>query len=131
MAMMAAETLGLPIARVRATVADTSSIGFSDLTGGSRVTFATGMAVVQAAQKVVADLKRRAAVLWDCPADKVEWIDGTAICTDPSTDHKPLSLKDIAGKSAKTGGPLSAAAAITAQGAGPGFAVHLVDFELR
>ncbi len=130
LAMMAAETLGLPIARVRATIADTSAIGFSDLTGGSRVTFATGMAVVQAAQKIVADLKRRAALLWDCPADKVEWTGGAAFCTDPGHDHKPLSLKDIAAKSAKTGGPISASAAINAQGAGPGFAVHLVDIEL-
>ena len=53
MAMMAAEVLGIPVEQVRPIVADTSSIGFSFLTGGSRVTFATGMAATQAAEKVV------------------------------------------------------------------------------
>ena len=130
LAMMAAETLGLPIERVRAVIADTTAIGYSALTGGSRVTFATGMAVVQAAEKVVTDLKRRAALLWDCPVDQVEWTDGTAHCSDASKDAKPMSLKQIAGRSAKTGGPIGAEVSLNAQGAGPGFAVHLCDIEL-
>ncbi len=53
MAMMAAEVLGIPYEHVRPVVADTSSTGYCFLTGGSRVTFATGMAVTQAAEKVV------------------------------------------------------------------------------
>jgi CO/xanthine dehydrogenase Mo-binding subunit len=130
MAMMAAETLGLPIERVRAIVADTTAIGFSAVTGGSRVTFATGMAVVKAAEKVVADLKRRAALVWDCPPEQVEWRDGAAHCSDPAKDVRPLSLKDIAARSAKTGGPIGAEVSLNAQGAGPGFAVHLCDVEL-
>ena len=51
MAMMAAEVLGIEYEKVRPVVADTASIGFTHVTGGSRVTFATGMATVQAAQK--------------------------------------------------------------------------------
>src|SRR5947209_9917199 len=58
--MMAAEVLGIPVEKVRPIVGDTSSIGFSFLTGGSRVTFATGMAATQAAEKVVDELKKRA-----------------------------------------------------------------------
>src|SRR5204863_369283 len=61
MAMMAAEALGIPYDKVRPVIADTSSIGFSFLTGGSRVTFATGMAVTQAAERVVVEPKKRAA----------------------------------------------------------------------
>ena len=53
MAMMAAETLGVPVERVKPIVADTASIGFTHVTGGSRVTFATGMATVQATEKVI------------------------------------------------------------------------------
>lgn len=130
MAMMAAETLGLPIERVRAVVADTTAIGFSGLTGGSRVTFATGMAVVQAAQKVVEDLKRRAAATWDCSLENVEWRDGQAHCTDPDKPQQPLGLKALAARSARTGGPIGAEVSINAQGAGPGFAVHLCDVAL-
>jgi CO/xanthine dehydrogenase Mo-binding subunit len=130
MAMMAAETLGLPIERVRCTVADTTSIGYSGSTGGSRVTFATGMAVVEAAQKVVTDLKRRAAQTWECDVAMVEWRDGVATCTDPAKVVKPLSMKAIAGKSAKTGGPIAAEVSLNAQGAAAGFGVHVCDLEI-
>src|SRR5207253_2387475 len=62
MAMMVAEVLGVPFESVRPVVGDTTSIGFSASTGGSRVTFAGGMAVTQATQKVVEELKKRAAI---------------------------------------------------------------------
>ena len=45
MCLMAAETLGVEYDKVRAQVADTESTGFCNVTGGSRTTFATGMAV--------------------------------------------------------------------------------------
>ncbi|HXU99611.1 MAG TPA: xanthine dehydrogenase family protein molybdopterin-binding subunit [Caulobacteraceae bacterium] len=131
MAMMAAETLGLPVEKVRPIVADTASIGFSMLTGGSRTTFATGMAVTQAAQKIVADLKRRAAQLWTVSEDMVEWADGAAQCLDPAkADAAPLSLAAIAAQSARTGGPITAEVSLNAQGAGPGFAAHICDVEV-
>ncbi|MGA0601404.1 xanthine dehydrogenase family protein molybdopterin-binding subunit [Caulobacter sp. KR2-114] len=130
MAMMAAETLGIPVERVRPIVADTASIGFSMLTGGSRTTFATGMAVVQSAEKVIADLKRRAALIWDVAAEHVVWREGEAHCLAPGKDEKPLSLAAIAAQSARTGGPISGQTSLNAQGAGPGFAVHLCDVEV-
>ncbi|QUD86221.1 xanthine dehydrogenase family protein molybdopterin-binding subunit [Phenylobacterium montanum] len=130
MAMMAAEVLGLPVEKVRPIVADTASIGFSMLTGGSRTTFATGMAVTQAAEKIVADLKRRAGLLWDVPVDQIAWEGGAAHCLDPRKDVKPLTLAALAAQSGKTGGPISAEVAINAQGAGPGFGVHICDVEI-
>src|SRR5262249_22478663 len=80
-AMMAAEILGLPWEKVRPFVADTASIGFSALTGGSSTTFRVGAAVAQAASKLVAQLKARAALVWGIEPDRVEWRDGRAICT--------------------------------------------------
>ena len=131
MGMMAAEVLGLPVEKVRPIVGDTSSVGYSMLTGGSRTTFATGMAVVQAAEKVVEDLKRRAALTWEVPVEKVTWENGSAVCLDAAKpDAKPLSLADIAGHSGRTGGPISAEVSLNAQGAGPGFGVHLCDVEI-
>lgn len=130
MAMMAAETLGIPVDRVRPIVADTASIGFSMLTGGSRTTFATGMAVVRAAEKVIADLKGRAAKLWDVPVEQVEWRAGEAVCLDPKADKKSMPLAALAAHSGRTGGPISAEVSLNAQGAGPGFGVHLCDVEV-
>jgi CO/xanthine dehydrogenase Mo-binding subunit len=131
MAMMAAEVLGLPVEKVRPIVADTASIGYSMLTGGSRTTFATGMAVVQAAEKLVEDMKRRAASLWDVPLDTVTWANGSAVCNDPSKEGlRPMPLAAIAAQTARTGGPLSAEVTLNAQGAGPGFAAHICDVEI-
>src|SRR2546421_5901047 len=107
--MMAAEVLGIPVEKVRPIVGDTSSIGFSFLTGGSRVTFATGMAATQAAEKVVEELKKRAAMIWDIPADAGEWKDGKAYPAGPNAgSFEPLPLAEIALKSGRTGGTSSA-----------------------
>ena len=131
MAMMAAEVLGVPYDRVRPVVGDTASIGFTFLTGGSRVTFATGMAVTQAAEKVVEQLKSRAAAIWDISPEAVEWRDGKAFPAGANAgSFEPLSLADIAIKSGRTGGPISAEVSINAQGAGPGFATHICDVEV-
>jgi CO/xanthine dehydrogenase Mo-binding subunit len=129
--MMVAEVLGVKAEQVRTIVADTASLGFTHLTGGSRVTFATGMAATQAAQKVVEQLKGRAAQIWDIPAEAVEWKDGQAFPAGSNAGaFDPLSIADIALKSGRTGGPISAEVSINAQGAGPGYATHICDVEV-
>ena len=131
MAIMAAEVLGIDIEKVRPVVADTGSIGYSFLTGGSRVTFATGMAVVEAARSVVEQLRGRAAKIWDISVDAVEWEDGFAKPAGRQAgDFEPLSLADIAGMTAKTGGPINGHVSLNARGAGPGFGTHICDVEV-
>ncbi len=128
MGMMVAEVLGLKADKVRTIVADTGSIGFTFLTGGSRVTFATGMAVTQAAEKVVEELKKRAAMIWEIPADAVEWKDGQAVPAGSNAGaFEPLDLAAIALKAGRTGGPINAEVSVNAQGAGAGFGAHLCD----
>jgi len=131
MALMAAETLGVPYESVRSTVSDTASIGYTHVTGGSRVTFATGMAVVQACEKIVDDMRARAAMIWDVPLEAVTWQDGAAHLTDAALgDKAPLSLKDIAAKRAVTGGPIVAEVALNAGGQAPGFSTQFCDVEV-
>ncbi len=128
MGMMAAEVLGIPVSKVKAIVADTASIGFTFLTGGSRVTFATGMAVTQASEKVVDQLKARAAATWDIPVDAVEWKDGKAYPAGTNAGaFEPLDLAAIALKQGRTGGPINAEVSVNAQGAGAGFGAHICD----
>ena len=92
MAIMAAETLGIDYDRVRPIVADTASIGFTGVTGGSRVTLATGLAVITAANKLIEDLRRRAALIWDVDVDGVVWEDGHAKPASSNVgDFEPLS----------------------------------------
>ncbi|MFS8542322.1 MAG: xanthine dehydrogenase family protein molybdopterin-binding subunit [Limnochordales bacterium] len=63
LAMIVAEELGLDPHDVRPTIADTDTVGHNDVTGGSRVTYATGTACWRAAQDAIAQLKPRAAQL--------------------------------------------------------------------
>ena len=129
MAIMTAEVLGIDVSRVKPLVADTESVPYSDLTGGSRVTFATGKAVIEAAQDVVKQLRQRAAKVWEIDPDQVEWKDGMAVAIE-TDKYKPLSIADIAKVAGKTGGPISGKANINAQGAGPGFGTHICDVEV-
>jgi CO/xanthine dehydrogenase Mo-binding subunit len=131
MALMAAETLGVEYNQVRAIVADTGSIGYTHVTGGSRVTFATGMAVVDATKAVIKDLCKRAAMIWDVDPEGVVWEDGFARPAGANVGNfKPLSLAEIAGKAAATGGPITASAGVNAGAQAPGFAAHFVDVEV-
>jgi len=131
MCIMAAEVLGIDIGQVRAVVADTGSVGFNHTTAGSRVTFAVGMMVVQAAQDVVEQLRARAARLWEIDIDAVEWVDGEARPAGPNAgEFKPLTLADLAAKAAATGGPINARKSANVQAPGPGFATHLCDVEV-
>ena len=129
MALMAAEVLGIDVARIKPQVADTESVPYSMLTGGSRVTFATGKAVIEAAEDAVKDMKTRAAKIWDVDLDQIEWENGSAICIE-TDKHKPLSIVDIAKMADKTGGAISGKANINAQGAGPAFSTQICDVEV-
>ncbi len=131
MALMAAETLGVPYEKVRSIVADTASIGYTHVTGGSRVTFATGIAVVEACQKIITSLRHRAALMWDIDVEHVIWEDGHARALDGSAgDFEPLSLKAIAAQRGLTGGPIATEAAVNASGHAPGFSTQFCDVEV-
>jgi CO/xanthine dehydrogenase Mo-binding subunit len=129
-AMMVAEELGIPVERVRPSVADTDSVGYTDLTGGSRVCYATGMAVIKAAQDVRDELRARAAKIWDIPVDEVGWQAGSAVGLNGAGDRKPLSVQDLAAQMSQTGGPIIGRASIYAAAAGPGFGAHICDLEV-
>ena len=126
LALMCAEELEVDPSRIRPLIADTETVGYNDTTGGSRVTFATGMAVIEATRDVVAQLRERAAKLWDCPVAQVAWADGAARRQN-GNGAEALSLAELARQALRTGGPISGRAALTARGVGPGFATHLVD----
>ena len=132
MAIMAAEVLGMELSKVKPLIGDTGQIAYSFLTGGSRVTFATGMAVCDAAKDVVRQLRTRAAKMWKVTAEDVEWRDGSAFCTkvEEGKDRAPLTLAAIAHAAARTGGPISGNVSINAAGAGPGFGTHICDVEV-
>ncbi|HWE17113.1 MAG TPA: xanthine dehydrogenase family protein molybdopterin-binding subunit, partial [Hyphomicrobiaceae bacterium] len=131
MAMMVAEEFGVAADKVRPIVADTSSLGFNFITAGSRGTFAGGMACVAAARQAIEKLRQRVAQIREVPLADVVWKDGRAQPAEGSArSFAPMSLAEIAGVAGKTGGSIAGHAEINAQGAGPGFGVHIVDVEV-
>jgi CO/xanthine dehydrogenase Mo-binding subunit len=130
LAIMAAEEFAIDVSRIEPQIADTNSVGFNDVTGGSRVTFATGMAVIEASRDAVRQLRERAAAIWGIEVDDVEWADGEARAANGHSDLEPMSLGDIALKAARTGGPISGNASLTARGVGMAFGVHICDVEV-
>ncbi len=127
LAMMAAEELGIDVSQVRAVVGDTETASYNDVSGGSRVTFATGMAVIDAARDVVEQLRQRAASIWEAELDSVTWDDGRAVAAE---SDKVLSIGELAAGAARTGGPIVGRASLNARGAGPAFVTHLCDVEV-
>ena len=91
---------------------------------------ATGIAVVDGCNKVIEDLKARAAKTWNVSVDDVVWQDGHAMYAKSDGKFEPLSLKAIAAKRATTGGPIVTEVSVNAGGVGPGFATILCDVEV-
>ena len=131
MAMMAAEELNLPLDKVKAVIGDTAALGFNFVTGGSRATFASGMATVNAARAAKAEMCRRAAKIWDIAEEAVEWADGgVKPAGENAGKFEPMTLKELAALAPKTGGPIVGVSQINAQGAAPSFGTHIVDLEV-
>jgi CO/xanthine dehydrogenase Mo-binding subunit len=129
-ALMVSEELGVPVERVRPTVADTDSIGYNDLTGGSRVCHTTGMAVIMAAQDVREQLRARAAKIWDVDLECVAWEHGRAVPLNGAARYEPLTLDELARKMSATGGPIVGRGAVSAPMAGPGFGACICDLQV-
>jgi CO/xanthine dehydrogenase Mo-binding subunit len=131
LSLVAAEELGIPYAQVQTVVADTGSLGYNDMTDGSRGTFSSSMATISAARNAIQVMRERAAKMWDIPVDDVVWQDGQARAKGEKHGNlAPLSIKDLAAAAAKTGGPIAGHSEIVADGAGVSFATHICDVEV-
>ena len=127
-AMQAAEVLGIPAEDVHPSVGDTDSIGYTFVTGGSRVAFATGWAAYEAAQGIKTKMIERAATIWEASVDDIDYSDGSI--THKSDPELQTSFKDLATKLNDTGGGISATASVNPKGVGPAFASMIVDVEV-
>ena len=128
MAMIVAETLGLKAEEINPSVPDTNSIGYTDGTGGSRVTYATGHACYLAAEDIKQEMCRRAARQLEVDEGEVDFDDGDFVCKTDS--GKRLTFKEVAARQGGTGGPITGKGTISAGSPGNAFATHVVDVEI-
>ena len=124
-AMQAAEVLGIPIEDFHPSIPDTDSIGFTGVTGGSRTTYATGLAAYNAAHKLVDELKGRLADLWETEAKNIKFNEGTFTANGDS-----IGIQELAGKLDPTGGSATATASVNLAEAGNAYGVHICDLEV-
>jgi xanthine dehydrogenase molybdenum-binding subunit len=127
-AMQLAEALGLKAEDVRPVVADTDMVGYTDVTGGSRVTFATGYAAYEAAQDIKRQMIERAAQIWKVkPKDVIYEAGNLRSKKDPA---KQFTFKELAGQLHATGGTIVGRASVDPPNPGGAFATHIVDVEV-
>ncbi len=127
-AQQTAEVLGIAYEDIKPTVVDTDSIGYTFITGGSRTSFATGWAAIEAGEDVKAQMIARAARIWDTEADNVEYVDGVIQHTSDPELH--MTFKELARQLGSTGGAITGASNVEPTGEGNGYAVHVVDLEV-
>ncbi|MCX6044696.1 MAG: xanthine dehydrogenase family protein molybdopterin-binding subunit [Chloroflexi bacterium] len=123
--MMLAETLGITMEDINPQIGDTETVGHNDGTGGSRVTFATGMAAYELGKNIAQTMSESLADMWDVQPDQVKFEGGVF-----SHNGDSLNFKEAAAKLNEAGKPIVASASVRAGGVGPGFATHIVDVEV-
>ena len=128
LAMQLAETLGIAFEDVTPTVVDTDSVGYNDVTAGSRVTFGTGMAVHEAGKNLVNEMKQRLAPNWKVTPEDIEFEDGNFSTKDGAHSG---AFKDVAVQLCGRGIALTVSGSVNAGFlAGGGFAHAIVDVEV-
>jgi len=130
-ANICAELLGIDYRRVSVIIGDTQTVGFSNLTGGSRVLFASSMVVTEATEKIINTLRERAAKIWKIDPEAVKWENGAAHPVSPNAGpFEPLTLAELANRASAMGGPIGESVQLNTQGAEGGFGTHICDVEV-
>ena len=88
---MVAEVLTIPVDRVEYLTQNTDAVPFDSGSGGSRVTYTSGPAVVGAANELRGRLVARAAELYNCSPNDIQLRDGNVI-----TPSGPVSVQKVA-----------------------------------
>ena len=128
LAMQLAETLGIPALDVHPQVVDTDSVGHTDVTGGSRTTFAGGWAAYEAGEDVKRQLIERAALIWKVPSETVTYEKGTLRTT--TNGQQSMTFKEIAAQLHRTGAPVVGRGTVNPRGVGGAFGTHIADVEV-
>lgn len=127
-AMQLAEGLGIPATDVIPSVVDTDSVGYTEVTGGSRVTFATGWAVYEAALSIKRQLVAHAAEMWKVAPESVTYEDAELHANGDGA--KKITFKELAAQLYEKGVDIGARVTVTPQGAGGAFGTHIADVEV-
>ncbi|MDA1190950.1 MAG: xanthine dehydrogenase family protein molybdopterin-binding subunit [Candidatus Poribacteria bacterium] len=130
LANIVAEVLGIEPTDIRAQIGDTDTVGYTSVTGGSSATHKSGLAAHECATKIKEEIIKRAARIWETDAENVVYDDQSGAITNKADAEKKLTFKEVARQANRTGGPITSEVSVNSGGAGPAFAVHIVDVEV-
>src|SRR5260370_1555086 len=92
-AMHPGERPGPPAEDGKPSVADTDAAGYTDVTGGSRVTYATGWAAFEAGKDIQRQMIDKVAALWKVQPDELVYENGPV--KSKSDAPKKMTFKEI------------------------------------
>ena len=127
-AMQAAEILGLNATEMFPRIPDTDGVGYNGMTGGSRTTFATGWAAVNAARNMIKELKNRLSLIWEIETEQIAFENGNF--SSKADSELSINIRDLAKKLDGTGGAVSAVGSVDLDSSTHGFGTHIVDLEI-
>lgn len=125
LSMQLAESLGIPLEKIHARVADTSEVGFTEGSYGSRTTFSQGWVGYELGCRLKNKMAERAACLWEVPLERVKTVNGKF-----SAGKNAISFQDLASLQDQTSGPIEISLTMTPDGVGAAFGVHIADVEV-
>jgi CO/xanthine dehydrogenase Mo-binding subunit len=130
-ALIAAEEFGIAPEKVRVVFSDTDTAPYSGATGGSKVTFSTGGAVIEAAREAKRQVLEIAAEILEAAVEDLEIVDGAVqVRGAPS---KAIKLSKISEKIMRYGGryaPIFAQGRFAQKGSAPAFNAQVVEVEV-
>jgi xanthine dehydrogenase molybdenum-binding subunit len=124
-AMQFAEAFGIAYERVRPQVVDTDTVGYNDVTGGSRVTFGTGYAAHELAKQMQRDIAAKLAAIWEVDPESVT-VEGDRY----TAGDKSVNLAEAANLISEQGQQVVTSVTTTPHNRSGAFATHIVDVEV-
>lgn len=122
-AVIAAEILGLPIAKIRVVNGDSDTAPYAGVSGGSKVTYTVGAAVRRAAEEARRQVLAIAADQLEVSPDDLELVDGVARVK--GVPSRSLTLAEIAGLAGNRYEPVDGRGGSAIRTNAPGYAAHL------
>jgi xanthine dehydrogenase molybdenum-binding subunit len=123
-----AEEFGLSADEVQVTVGDTDSVGYTDVSGGSRITYTMSAALNKACRDALDQLKQRAAEQLEANLEDIEYADRRFFVR--GSPQKAATLQELAKASVMGSGPIIGKGTATRMGLAHEFAVHIADVEV-
>ena len=124
-AMQFAEAFGVEYIQVIAQVADTDTVGYSDVTGGSRTTFGTGFAAHALAKRMQRDVADKLAPIWEVEPDSIT-IDGPCY----ASNGQSATIIEVAKLFDERGIQIVSSITTSSNATSGAFATHIADVEV-